>query len=139
MNRFLTAAALVVTSFASTGAILAQDRQLQATIPFNFAAGRQVLPAGQYRIAYQQSNVIRIESADGKKAILALVQTDEGGKSDSNKLVFYRYGDQYFLHQIHCTQAGVDVALPLSGSERRAREEEVAKLHSVSRTYVALK
>jgi hypothetical protein len=33
----------------------------------------------------------------------------------------------------------VDVALPLSGSERRAREEEVAKLHSVSRTYVALK
>jgi hypothetical protein len=139
MNRFLTVAALVVTCIASTGTILAQNPELQATIPFNFAAGRQVLPAGQYRIGYQQSNVIRIESADGKKAILALVQADDGGRSDSNKLIFYRYGDQYFLHQIHCAKAGVDVALPLSGLERRAREEEVAKLHNVSRTYVALK
>ncbi len=43
-----------------------------------------------------------------------------GNKSpNGGKLVFHRYGSQYFLSEILCDQASMDVQVPASKTERR--------------------
>ena len=40
------------------------------------------------------------------------------------KLVFTKYGDQYFLHEILCSACGMNVALPSSKHEKLARARQ---------------
>ena len=98
----LLIAALLATVLTSAQA--QSDRLITASLPFNFVIKDRALPAGEYVFALVQlggSDAIKIQSADGH--ITGFVPTRSARAKASQaepKLVFNRYGDQYFLSQV---------------------------------------
>jgi hypothetical protein len=45
-------------------------------------------------------------------------------ESYGGELVFAKYGNQYFLHEVLCSALSMNVALPTSRLEKRARIQE---------------
>jgi hypothetical protein len=129
----------LLASFAATGTVSAQDHAATATVPFNFNVGDRWVPAGTYIMTSNMSNpkVIFIRSKDGKVALLSVTQS-EFRRSDAGRLVFTKYGDQYFLHEILCSRCGMNVAFPGSKHEKLARTRLEAGLLSPTDVYLAL-
>jgi hypothetical protein len=133
-------AGCLLASFAATGTVSAQDHPAKATIPFNFNVGDKWVPAGRYTITSDMTNpkVIFIRSEDGKITLLSVTHSDDR-RSDAGRLVFTKYGDQYFLHEILCSRCGMNLAFPGSKHEKLARTRLEAGLLSTSEVYLALK
>lgn len=70
-------------------------------VPFNFTVGEKAFPAGEYFVEALPNGGaawIRITSDQERKGITFTSLTQTFGKVTSkDKLVFRRYGDQYFL------------------------------------------
>jgi hypothetical protein len=71
-------------------------------VPFAFVAGGVHLPAGHYRIYHPgDPYLIVIEKDDGRARAMAYVHPSANTADESStKLVFNKYGDQYFLAQV---------------------------------------
>jgi hypothetical protein len=84
----------------TAAAVYAQNPQVEkATISFNFIVGSRTMPAGQYTVEDVRPLLI-LKSADG--GILNVI-TDSIQSLDAQtvgKLVFHRYGNQYFLSEV---------------------------------------
>ena len=79
--------------------------RIQATIPFDFIVGEQKLPAGEYFIGRARTSsddsLLTVNARNSSASIFSSsysVQTLE--PNQYGKLVFHRYGDQWFLFQI---------------------------------------
>jgi hypothetical protein len=117
---------------AATAPARAQSvREQTASIPFAFNVGDQTFPAGTYRV--RQLNpasdraALEIKSADGRLGKITLTSFVHSGKAEEQpRLVFTRYGEQYFLAQVWTQAQDGGLALPTSRSERalarKARE-----------------
>jgi hypothetical protein len=127
-------ASLIAASHAS-----AQDHVVKADIPFDFTVGGKLLPAGTYLVTSDtySPNVIQIQSPRRDVAVFSIAYTS-GDVSKTGKLVFNRYGHQYFLSKILCSSADMNVQFPTSKLEKRTRSQE-AQLRSNDQTFVALK
>jgi hypothetical protein len=102
MNRirfgFLSLGLLLAVSAAQ-----AQEMRVKANIPFDFAVGTQILPAGEYTLVTEgsSSDAVGIRSDDSKSAILSLTQAcSSSRRSDKTKLVFHTLAGRYFLSQV---------------------------------------
>ena len=77
--------------------------QLTANIPFQFSVGNKNLPAGEYMVLSvnaDSSNVaIKIQSRDGRASAMVRMMTVIGKGQESAKVIFNRYGNQYFFAQ----------------------------------------
>ncbi len=114
---------LMVTMAVASG--YAQDRVV-ADIPFNFAIGNKTLPAGEYSVTQLSPAVMLIKSDDSGGAAMALANAAQANKAqDEAKLVFHRYGDQYFLFQVW-TPGNTGRELPKSKLEREAASRQLA-------------
>jgi len=105
------------TLFAQTES----QRLMKVNIPFAFSAENHSLPEGEYLVlTVIPERSIRIVSADGKHtAIVNTLPNYAKSPSESSRLVFHRYGNEYFLAQVWT--AGQNVARnPLSS--KRAME-----------------
>ena len=109
----------------ATASAYAQTGVVKANVPFNFIVNKTQISAGQYRIqplGGMNSGAMTIESPDGAVIKAFLPNACESSQaSKTTKLVFHRYGDQYFLSQIWT--AGSERGLELPKAER---EREVA-------------
>ena len=89
---------------AASVTLQAQERPiLRATVPFAFTIENTTLPAGTYifSILSPYNMVIKVQSADGRKAVLiAAIPTLKLDSSNQAKLVFHRFGNEYFLAQV---------------------------------------
>src|SRR5262249_52151021 len=98
----LVIAALLGSVFTSAQA--QSDRLITASVPFNFVIKESALPAGEYVLALVRiggSDAVRIQSADGHITRFVLTRFAKAIASRGEaKLVFNRYGDQYFLSQV---------------------------------------
>ena len=135
MKRIFAIALFAASSLAAAGNLSAQDHMVKANIPFDFTLNNNVLPAGTYTISSLSPNAIQIRNVNGHAAELSLVQNDEK-RSKTPVLVFQRYGNQYFLHEILAGNA-INVAVPPSKREQRRLQE--AKLQESNQTLIALK
>jgi hypothetical protein len=79
------------------------DRPLTAKIPFSFTVCREQLPAGKYTIQHATTSsphTLVVRGEDGRSVDLACTTNIESAKAvTGGKLIFNRYGDQYFLWQ----------------------------------------
>jgi hypothetical protein len=128
-------------SFAVVGTVSAQDHAARAMVPFGFSVGDQWVPAGTYIITsdIESPNIISLRSKDSKVILMSLTRPDDE-RSNAHKLVFTKYGDQYFLHEILCSSCGMNVAFPGSKHEKVAREHLRADgFSNASEVYLALK
>ena len=135
MKRIFAIALFAASSLAAAGNLSAQDHMVKANIPFDFTVNNNVLPAGTYTISSLSPSAVQVRNVNGHVAELSLVQNDEK-RSKTPVLVFQRYGNQYFLHEILAGNA-INVAVPPSKREQRRLQE--AKLQESNQTLIALK
>jgi hypothetical protein len=136
MKRITAIALFAMANFVMAGTSFAQSREVQATVPFDFTVANKLLPAGTYTITQRETSVVVIRSHDKPIAILTLADPDDHKSPNQGKLVFNKYGSQYFLSEILCDQSDMHVAVPASKMEKKVRLEQ-AKLNSSSQTLVA--
>lgn len=113
---------------------------VEARIPFSFNVNGKVFPAGTYQVGYASVShqLIAIRSKDGRfSALNSAFAADDGGYSGTGKLIFRRYGDQYFLHEVLCGALAMNAELPVSKMEKRVRIQ-MAQLPQVQTTIAAL-
>jgi hypothetical protein len=95
--------ALILLIPAALEAQMPIKQQLfRANIPFAFVAGGVHLPAGHYHVYHPgDPYLVVIEKDDGRARAMVYVHPSATGPSESStKLVFNKYGDQYFLAQV---------------------------------------
>lgn len=100
-------------------------------VPFAFTAAGVHLPAGSYLVSHVDPSLILIEKRDGKARALVYVAIENSNSSTPTKLVFNKYGDQYFMAQVwteqdqqvhHCTKCRAEKIL---AAQARHAEETV--------------
>jgi len=136
MKRITAIALLATANFALAGTSFAQSNGVRANVPFDFTVGDKLLPAGTYTIKEQSDHVIMIRNHDKPIAALSLVNGASNRSPNGGKLKFHRYGSQYFLSEILCEQADMNLQVPTSDTERRTALQE-AKLRARGETFVA--
>lgn len=95
------------------------------TIPFNFYVAGKTLPAGQYHVgrSTEDSEGLVLRGTDRRNGVFVLtrgIQTAE--VQQQSRLVFRRYGDQYFLGEIWISARSTGRELPNSRKERLVRQ-----------------
>ena len=135
MKRIIAIALFAASSLAAAGNLSAQDHMVKANIPFDFTLNNKVLPAGTYSIYSETPNTVVIRNWQKGIVDVSAVYTDDK-HSTTPVLVFQRYGNQYFLHEILATNA-LNVAVPRSKREQRRLQE--AALEGSNQTLIALK
>ena len=140
MKRITSVALCVLASLAAVGGASAQDHAAKASIPFGFYVGNKWLPSGTYEMTSdsRDPNVINIRNADGSLQILSLAESDDH-RSKTGTMVFRKYGDQYFLHEILSSSGHMNVSFPNSKREKSAQEHKQATISAPSNVYLALK
>lgn len=106
-TQLVRIAILICVVLVGTVAVTAQSMTtsepfLRANIPFAFVVGGVHLAAGEYRV-YHPGNpyIVVIENNDGTARAMTYVRPSAVSPSaNSTKLLFNRYGDQYFLAEI---------------------------------------
>jgi hypothetical protein len=136
MNRTPAIFLITLASVAATGAN-AQEPALKANIPFDFTVGNTWMPAGEYTITAPIREVLLLRTAGHSASI---VSSENNAESSGSKLVFDRYGNQYFLHEVLCPNvASLNLDVAPSKAEKNARQHATeAKLpNSGEQTMVA--
>jgi hypothetical protein len=123
MKRTIAITLLALAGVVGTGKALAQNQQIRATVPFDFTVGSKTLPAGTYSITRVSDDAIAIRDHDARFAVLSMT-SQATNQPSKNVLVFDRYDGHYFLRDILCESAAMNVSLPWSKSEAHAREQE---------------
>jgi len=130
LNALLTIVILVAAFTVSAHAQTASAQRESANIPFAFNVGKITLPAGKYTITVvnpsSDAKVLQIRSSDGRSSAITQTVGVIGKASDRAKLVFHRYGDQYFFAQAQMAGETVSLAA-LKSSAERAQERAIAK------------
>ena len=85
--------------------VCAQSERSKVTkIPFSFIVGQKTLPAGEYTVEPNRKdshNVWLIQRRDGStSALFTTMPLRSNEIQEKAKLIFHKYGDQYFLSQI---------------------------------------
>ena len=126
----ITGLAFLTAALISMGSACAHAQAPRFTVPFDFTVGNQVFPAGTYRVSYSATKTaILIRRQDDR--FQALTTTYPADPSTSGgKVTFAKYGNQYFLHEVLCSAVSMNVALPTSRLEKRARIQEAQLPHS---------
>jgi hypothetical protein len=137
MKRITAIALLALGGVFGTGKALAQDH-VRATVPFEFTVGNKTFPAGTYSITRVSDTQIAIRNQDSPDAMLSMT-SQEPDQLTKNVLVFDKYGNHYFLREILCETEKMNMGLPRSKSEARARELEAKNPTDAGQVLLALK
>jgi len=81
----------------------AQSVNVKANVPFDFTVGKSTLSAGQYNIqslSTGSSDVLAIRGGAAQNMLASANRAETLNPSPNSRLVFHKYGDQYFLSQI---------------------------------------
>jgi hypothetical protein len=109
-----------ILALAAVAGVYAQAaRQFKADVSFDFAAGNQTLPAGEYTVDHMIAGRVILKSVDQKRGILVLGNAIRSvGSQKDSKLVFHRYGNRYFLAEVWASATDSGNQVPKSRLER---------------------
>ena len=103
MKNYTVIAVVACIAFVSLAAVPGQAQALiRADVPFEFCAGHGVLPAGEYSIGMigWSSQSLALSSGVRWVEIMTPLTTESRTDFETPKLVFHRYGNEYFLAEI---------------------------------------
>lgn len=114
-KRLIHSSTLILLAAASAFA----EQAIKAQIPFPFHMGGSVLPSGSYTVDNGVAReVLRFKSADGKSTVILSHAVQSTATPTRTKLVFNRYGDQYFLSQVWAGDGNTGRELPKTRLEK---------------------
>ncbi len=119
IRNFVTS--LGLTAMLGASFLFSQSMPAEtATVPFAFHIQQQDFPAGSYAL-YRMDNagVILIRNRATGNSAMFHARQPLAAKPGDPKLIFHRYGDNYFLSQVWTPTARIDVV-------PGAREKEIA-------------
>jgi len=109
---------------------------LRVDIPFSFVVGDRTLPAGRYFVSNHGEKTLHIVDAHNRGTFVLAFMVDGNSPESSGKLVFYRYGDNYFLAQVWGTSGRQGKQLFKSSAEKewahRGTDKEIAVLRAAN-------
>lgn len=121
---------MMVTVFLATTSAHGQSSgdHLRAKIPFDFVVGNSKLPAGEYFFgnALTTSDLVLAISNRDSIANTLTIRAEIRTRTDTSKLIFHRYGDQYFLFQVW--QQGTMTGRTIQKSHAEREIERKARL-----------
>jgi hypothetical protein len=101
--------------------------RVSANIPFDFMVGGKEFKAGRYSVdrlfATSTADTLIIRSADNSEAANFNVNRVSDKSESHARLVFRRYGNQYFLGQVFDGQSSEGFGLLKSKAEREAAKK----------------
>src|SRR5262249_1067536 len=89
-------------------------------VPFDFAAGKNALPAGEYYVRISRTpNSIWLQHTDGSGGVVVLSYGGKAFGMDAQQAapVFHAYGNHYFLSQVVISGMDDGAELPKSHDE----------------------
>lgn len=128
----LVVAVAFMTAVASANG--QSSRTVIATVPFEFKVGDKALPAGDYTVSTisASSSALAIRNQDSNRAAIRLAIPIQVRKaSDKGKLVFHRYGQNYFLSEVWSGGESTGWQL-LKSKQERTMESQLAAISSKS-------
>jgi hypothetical protein len=109
---------LVVLSLLLTAAGAYAQSAARADVPFAFKVGKAQLPAGTYVIQGNHgSSIVTVRNVQTGTSALVLSRQEAPSKK-TDKLIFHRYGSQYFLAEILGGQGSQATVLPATKQEK---------------------
>jgi hypothetical protein len=103
LRTYLLACTLGAVAMVSATHGFAQGDEMRVNVPFAFHNGSQRMPAGVYRITIESTHLILLRG-DSKSGFVT-TNPQIGKPAAKGKLVFQRYGDQYFLREVWAAQS----------------------------------
>jgi len=123
-------ALLIIAGVSSANAQTQPRLQLNVNIPFTFTIGDKVMPAGDYAVRCTNPSsdvkVLQLTNSNGHESALIRTNSVIGKNEDNAKLVFNRYGDQYFLAQVWLASDSDGMQALKSRTEKRMARELAA-------------
>ena len=122
----------VVASLAAgcvcTSAHAQNGTSVSVNVPFGFEIGSKHLPPGTYTVRESLTNILEIRNSS-TGAMLITHDGQSTKPTKKSKLVFDRYGDQYFLRQVWFTpEDNMYVETAESKAEKQAKRSELASV-----------
>lgn len=135
------AIATVLTTMMVVSAHAQNASTITVTIPFEFTAANKTLPAGDYVLRLEDSrSELKIQKSDRSTAEFVLINPVYGRDlQNQSKLVFHRYGSQYFLAQMWIVGSSNGEELQPSTRERGIRREMAALRQKPQRIEIAVR
>lgn len=134
-QAYMIIAAIMLATVAGLSTAQAQTSptlNLTANIPFDFKVGDKTFPAGEYIVSCLNptapSKVLQIRSKLGTASAMLQTNSVNGLSQDKGRLVFHRYGDQYFFAQAWMAAEGIGMQAP------RAKASKALELAGEKRT-----
>jgi hypothetical protein len=119
---------LAIGAFASASPAVAQGPAVQVTVPFAFQNGSQHLPAGTYRIDLNSEHVMILRGTAANAAGVAMTLPEQRSKEIAKgKVVFQRYGDHYYIHEVWLPNSTEGRECVASRAEKRDKQLQLAQ------------
>jgi hypothetical protein len=109
---------VLLMAAGTANAQLGSKQQLRFNVPFDYKVGNATMKAGDYSVqrAGDTENALLIRG-NGSSAF-TLSGSVSGKAAGEDKLVFNKYGDQYFLAQVWMQGEETGAQLPRTRSEK---------------------
>lgn len=128
MKNYALIAMVVCIAFVTLAAVPGHAQALiKADVPFDFCVGGGMLPAGEYSIGRSgwSSQSLALSSPQRWIEILMPLSMDWRTDFDTPKLVFHRYGNEYFLAEIWTSNDNAVRKLAVHPRERQLAKADV--------------
>lgn len=137
-HNTVSSSSLLVLSLLLTVAGAHAQSTARANVPFAFKVGAKQMPAGIYTVQGRiGSNIIMVHNVQTGTSALAMGRR-ESPSANTNKLIFHRYGSQYFLSAILGGKGSQAMVLP-AGSQEKELQVAHAPAKSANNVEIASK
>lgn len=120
--------------------VQAQTQSGEVKIPFDFYAGSEKMTAGTYVVKRMSDSALGIRRVNGKKTTLVIAPLTVGARDSKSgqRVVFNRYGDEFFISQIWLTEDSGRQVVPSKKELRVAKENREIGAVGPQRSEIAL-
>ena len=135
------AIAMFVATIAVTSARAQNAPLVSVSIPFDFEVAGRTMKAGDYQVRMEGSrSTLKIENRDSLHTTFVTISPlQRADIQNESKLVFNRYGNQYFLAQVWIAGRTSGEEVRQSTTERGIRRELAALRQKPERIEIAVR
>ena len=121
---------LVGSLAAAAQAQTVRHAQVRVSIPFQFNAGNTTMPAGDYLVRQLNTDsgaaTLQLSRKDGGANVIINMIGSIGDGQAMTKVMFRRYGDQYYFGEVWIDGDKDGLQAPRSKAERATKQELAA-------------